>query len=117
MSPSDHEDENDPDGQFAFRRKKHCNYYAVSFFSYLLITNCQFTNQEICMFKLFLSTSSFLRLCCTFCILYLQTFEKGGQRLYLFFLSFSKVKELRLIQILANCKVVGVEETLTGIEF
>lgn len=28
MSPSDHEDENDPDGQFAFRRKKHCNYYA-----------------------------------------------------------------------------------------
>lgn len=29
MSPSDHEDENDPDGQFAFRRKKHCNYYAV----------------------------------------------------------------------------------------
>ena len=30
MSPSDHEYENDPDGPFAFRRKKHCNYYAVS---------------------------------------------------------------------------------------
>ncbi|KAL3836282.1 hypothetical protein ACJMK2_021719 [Sinanodonta woodiana] len=28
MSPSDHEDENDPDGIFAFRRKKHCSYYA-----------------------------------------------------------------------------------------
>ncbi|KAJ8307466.1 hypothetical protein KUTeg_015550 [Tegillarca granosa] len=28
MSPSDHEDENDPDGQFAFRRRKNCNYYA-----------------------------------------------------------------------------------------
>ena len=30
MSPSDHEDENDPDGPFAFRRRKACNYYAVS---------------------------------------------------------------------------------------
>ncbi|XP_002741851.1 enhancer of polycomb homolog 1-like [Saccoglossus kowalevskii] len=28
QSPSDHEDENDPDGHFAFRRKKGCNYYA-----------------------------------------------------------------------------------------
>ncbi|XP_070536567.1 enhancer of polycomb homolog 1-like [Ptychodera flava] len=28
QSPSDREDENDPDGQFAFRRKKGCNYYA-----------------------------------------------------------------------------------------
>ena len=33
MSPSDHEDENDPDGPFAFRRRKACNYYAVSEFS------------------------------------------------------------------------------------
>ena len=32
MSPSDHEDENDPDGPFAFRRRKACNYYAVSEF-------------------------------------------------------------------------------------
>lgn len=30
MSPSDHEDENDPDGMFAFKRKKNCSYYAVS---------------------------------------------------------------------------------------
>lgn len=28
-SPSDHEDENDPDGQFAFRRRRNCNYFAV----------------------------------------------------------------------------------------
>ncbi|KAL4229035.1 Glycosyltransferase 64 protein C4 [Mactra antiquata] len=28
MSPSDHEDENDPDGMFAFRRKRNCSYYA-----------------------------------------------------------------------------------------
>lgn len=28
MSPSDHEEENDPDGQFAFRRKKNCHYQA-----------------------------------------------------------------------------------------
>lgn len=28
MSPSDHEDENDPDGPFAFKRRKHCHYYA-----------------------------------------------------------------------------------------
>ncbi|XP_045207305.1 enhancer of polycomb homolog 1-like [Mercenaria mercenaria] len=28
MSPSDHEDENDPDGMFAFKRKKNCSYYA-----------------------------------------------------------------------------------------
>ncbi|XP_062566237.1 enhancer of polycomb homolog 1-like [Saccostrea cucullata] len=27
-SPSDHEDENDPDGPFAFRRRKNCNYFA-----------------------------------------------------------------------------------------
>lgn len=27
MSPSDHEDENDPDGIFAFRRKRDCHYY------------------------------------------------------------------------------------------
>ncbi|XP_064470691.1 enhancer of polycomb homolog 1-like [Ornithodoros turicata] len=27
-SPSDNEDENDPDGPFAFRRKKYCNYHA-----------------------------------------------------------------------------------------
>ena len=30
MSPSDHEDENDPDGIYAFRRKRNCSYYAVS---------------------------------------------------------------------------------------
>ena len=30
MSPSDHEDENDPDGPFAFKRRKLCSYYAVS---------------------------------------------------------------------------------------
>lgn len=30
MSLSDHEEENDPDGQFAFRRKKNCHYQAVS---------------------------------------------------------------------------------------
>lgn len=30
MSPSDHEDENDPDGIFAFRRKRDCHYYTVS---------------------------------------------------------------------------------------
>ena len=30
MSPSDHEDENDPDGVFAFKRMKNCLYYAVS---------------------------------------------------------------------------------------
>lgn len=42
MSPSDHEDENDPDGQFAFRRKKHCNYYAVreKLFFKLYFNNC-----------------------------------------------------------------------------
>ncbi|XP_060068094.1 enhancer of polycomb homolog 1-like [Ylistrum balloti] len=28
MSPSDHEDENDPDGPFAFKRRKNCNYFA-----------------------------------------------------------------------------------------
>lgn len=28
MSPSDHEDENDPDGIFAFKRKRNCQYYA-----------------------------------------------------------------------------------------
>lgn len=28
MSPSDHEDENDPDGMFAFKRKRNCSYYA-----------------------------------------------------------------------------------------
>lgn len=27
-SPSDHEDENDPDGPFAFRRRRNCNYFA-----------------------------------------------------------------------------------------
>ncbi|XP_046357654.1 enhancer of polycomb homolog 1-like isoform X1 [Haliotis rufescens] len=27
MSPSDHEDENDPDGPFAFKRRKHCHYF------------------------------------------------------------------------------------------
>jgi len=32
MSPSDQEDENDPDGMFAFKRKKNCSYYAVSTF-------------------------------------------------------------------------------------
>ena len=30
MSPSDHEEENDPDGIFAFRRKRNCHYHAVS---------------------------------------------------------------------------------------
>ena len=35
MSPSDHEDENDPDGIFAFRRKRDCQYYAVSIEQYL----------------------------------------------------------------------------------
>lgn len=30
MSPSDHEDENDPDGPYAFKRRKSCQYYAVS---------------------------------------------------------------------------------------
>ncbi|XP_077993273.1 enhancer of polycomb homolog 1-like isoform X1 [Glandiceps talaboti] len=29
QSPSDQDDENDPDGQFAFRRKKGCSYYAA----------------------------------------------------------------------------------------
>jgi hypothetical protein len=33
MSPSDHEDENDPDGIYAFRRKKGCSYLAVSWHS------------------------------------------------------------------------------------
>ncbi|KAK6182761.1 hypothetical protein SNE40_010373 [Patella caerulea] len=28
MSQSDHEDENDPDGPYAFKRRKHCSYYA-----------------------------------------------------------------------------------------
>ncbi|KAK3105710.1 hypothetical protein FSP39_003940 [Pinctada imbricata] len=28
LSPSDHEDENDPDGPFAFKRRRNCNYYA-----------------------------------------------------------------------------------------
>lgn len=28
MSPSDHEDENDPDGIYAFRRKRNCSYHA-----------------------------------------------------------------------------------------
>ncbi|XP_076093763.1 enhancer of polycomb homolog 1-like isoform X2 [Mytilus galloprovincialis] len=28
MSPSDHEEENDPDGLFAFRRKRNCHYHA-----------------------------------------------------------------------------------------
>ncbi|XP_076437258.1 enhancer of polycomb homolog 1-like [Babylonia areolata] len=28
LSPSEHEDENDPDGPFAFKRRKTCNYYA-----------------------------------------------------------------------------------------
>ncbi|XP_076455967.1 enhancer of polycomb homolog 1-like isoform X2 [Babylonia areolata] len=28
LSPSDHEDEHDPDGLFAFKRRKTCNYYA-----------------------------------------------------------------------------------------
>ncbi|XP_070183396.1 enhancer of polycomb homolog 1-like [Littorina saxatilis] len=27
MSPSDHEDENDPDGAYAFKRRKSCNYF------------------------------------------------------------------------------------------
>lgn len=31
MSPSDQEDENDPDGIYAFKRKKNCSYYAVGF--------------------------------------------------------------------------------------
>lgn len=35
-SPSDHEDENDPDGPFAFRRRRNCNYFAVSMLSILL---------------------------------------------------------------------------------
>ena len=33
---SDHEDENDPDGPFAFRRRRNCNYFAVSMLSILL---------------------------------------------------------------------------------
>lgn len=33
MSPSDHEDENDPDGPFAFKRRKHCHYFTVSIFA------------------------------------------------------------------------------------
>ncbi|KAK7480951.1 hypothetical protein BaRGS_00027766 [Batillaria attramentaria] len=28
MSPSDHEDENDPDGPYAFKRRRNCSYYA-----------------------------------------------------------------------------------------
>ena len=30
LSPSDHEDENDPDGPYAFKRRKNCSYYTVS---------------------------------------------------------------------------------------
>ena len=29
MSPSDHDDQNDPDGPFAFKRRKFCQYYEV----------------------------------------------------------------------------------------
>lgn len=31
MSPSDHEDDNDPDGPFAFKRRRYCAYYAPLF--------------------------------------------------------------------------------------
>ena len=37
QSLSDQEEENDPDGIYAFRRKKGCNYHAVSSRQYWLI--------------------------------------------------------------------------------
>lgn len=38
MSPSDHEDDNDPDGPFAFKRRRYCAYYAVSIFTAVILT-------------------------------------------------------------------------------
>jgi hypothetical protein len=45
MSPSDHEDENDPDGPYAFKRRKTCHYHAVS-----IDLNFQIkSNKNVCM--------------------------------------------------------------------